>query len=286
MDARPLLALLAGAVTAVAAWLILSAGARDQALLEHALGIPETPARRPGRPLPTAGDLLAAAGGLVPTDLFEALGGRLAEPSTERERRVARGIGLLLVLLLLVPAAAEPLWAVAIVAVPWVARILVERGRREATREHRRAVEREVTSGIDVFALALEAGLPFERAVSAYTETTTSPLASELAVTVRELEVGYRRRETLDRLVARTGSQNLEALARTVRLAEDFGTPLADALRALAIDLRARRRQRLQEAALRAPVTMLLPTAGFILLPIFAIILGPIALRVATGSLF
>lgn len=54
----------------------------------------------------------------------------------------------------------------------------------------------------------------------------------------------------------------------------------------LATDVRAARRQRLQEAAQRAPVTMLLPTAAFILVPIFAIVLGPVALRVASGSLF
>ena len=98
--------------------------------------------------------------------------------------------------------------------------------------------------------------------------------------------MGYRRREALDRLVARTGSPALGVVARTVRLAEDFGTPLADALRGLAVEMRAQRRQRLQEAALRAPVTMLLPTAGFILVPIFAIILGPIVIRVASGTLF
>ena len=87
------------------------------------------------------------------------------------------------------------------------------------------------------------------------------------------------------RLPLRAGDR-VSRRSRTIRLAEDFGTPLAGALRALAIDLRALRRQRLQEAALRAPITMLLPTAGFILVPIFAIILGPIALRVATGTLF
>jgi pilus assembly protein TadC len=84
----------------------------------------------------------------------------------------------------------------------------------------------------------------------------------------------------------RTRSANIAGLAGAVRLAEDFGTPLAQALRSLAIEMRATRRQRLQETALRAPVTMLLPTAGFILLPIFAIVLGPIALRLAGGSLF
>jgi tight adherence protein C len=183
-------------------------------------------------------------------------------------------------------ATTEPLWWIALLAVPRIARALVERWRVEALQAHRRALDREVTPAIDIFVLALESGLPFDRAVSAYSETTASPLAGELAVTVRELDVGYRRREALDRLVARTGSASLDALARTVRLTEDFGTPLAGALRGLAIDLRARRRQRLQEAALRAPITMLLPTAGFILVPIFLIILGPIALRVATGTLF
>jgi Flp pilus assembly protein TadB len=286
MDPRALLALLAGGVTAAAAWLVLSSGARDREQLERALGIDRSEPRRPGRAGVTPADLLAVAGGLVPVGLFEALGGRVADPADKRDRRIARGIGLVLGAFVVLIATADALWGLAILAVPRVARILVERRRLDALREQRRRVDREVTSAIDTFVLALEAGLPFDRAISAYTETTASPLAGELAATVRELDVGYRRREALDRLVARTGSASLAALARTIRLAEDFGTPLAGALRGLAIDLRALRRQRLQEAALRAPITMLLPTAGFILVPIFAIILGPIALRVATGTLF
>jgi len=50
--------------------------------------------------------------------------------------------------------------------------------------------------------------------------------------------------------------------------------------------MRGQRRQRLQEAALRAPVTMLLPTAAFILVPIFVVVLGPVAIRVFSGTLF
>jgi tight adherence protein C len=286
MDTRQLLALLAGAVTAIAAWLILGAGARDREQLERALGIGRSSRRRPDRTGVVPADLLAVAGGLVPAALFEALGGRVADPAGERDRRIARGLALALGVFVLFLASTEALWGLAMLAVPRVARALIERWRHDALREQRRTVDREVTSAIDVFVLALESGLPFDRAVSAYTETTASPLAGELAATVRELDVGYRRREALDRLVARTGSASLAALERAIRLAEDFGTPLAGALRALAIDLRALRRQRLQEAALRAPITMLLPTAGFILLPIFAIILGPIALRVASGTFF
>lgn len=286
MDALAILALAAGAATAVAAWLILGAGARDRTLLERALGVTSMRRDRTRLSPPTVAEVVAAAGGLVPPEPFDTLGGRLVDPATDAERRLVRGIGLVLGVFVLLLAVANPLWAGAILVVPLMARGVVERRRREVLREHQRAVEGDVTTAVDVFVLALEAGLPFDRALTAYTDTTRSALATELSATVRELEVGYRRREAIERLVARTRSAGLAALERTLRLAEDFGTPLADALRALAADLRSQRRQRLQEAALRAPVTMLLPTAGFILLPIFAIILGPIALRVATGTLF
>lgn len=45
-----------------------------------------------------------------------------------------------------------------------------------------------MSAAIDVFVLALEAGLPFERALAAYAESVESPLGRELSATVRELE--------------------------------------------------------------------------------------------------
>ena len=193
---------------------------------------------------------------------------------------------MLLAVAVLALVAVNPLWLFATIALPRIARAMLEAEARAQRARASRDLDREVTTAIDTFVLALEAGLPFERAVAAYADAVETPLAHELEATVRELEVGYRRREALERLVARTRSANLAGLTGAVRLAEDFGTPLAQALRALAVEMRAARRQRLQETALRAPVTMLLPTAGFILLPIFAIVLGPIALRLASGSLF
>ena len=172
---------------------------------------------------------------------------------------------------------------------PWALRRLTwplvglrARGRE---RERRRVLDRELAPAIDVFVLGLEAGLPLETAVSEYCRSSASDLARELAITAGELEVGYRRTEALQRLVERSGSAAVAALVQTIRLADELGTPLAAALRSLAARLRTERRQRLQAAALRAPVTMLLPTAAFILAPIFAIVLGPIAIRLMAGTL-
>jgi Flp pilus assembly protein TadB len=289
---RAVLAALAGVVVSLAVWSILSAAALERARLERALGIGNAD-DRPARRRPSAGGALQALGALVPVVLTHGLGGtptfRAWASETDRKEweSIARGLTLLVAIgVFALALAVHPFWLVALFAAPFFARLLVQRQLRAREDRRRRALERDVTGALDVFVLALEAGLPFEHAVTAYIDTSRAALADELRVTVRELEVGYRRREVLERAVARTRSHNLAALASTVRLAEDFGTPLAAALRSLATELRALRRQKLQEAALRAPVTMLLPTAGFILVPIFAIILGPIAIRVLSGTLF
>ena len=282
MDGRLLFAIAGGLVVAIASWLMLRAGERDDARLVRALGILDR-----GRGLPRARPpLLPLVGRLVPDGLFTALSGYTPALADDGRRARARGTAVLLALAAVVLATLNLLWLLAIAFAPLLARILDARAERRRAARARAQLDREVTGALDTFVLALEAGLPFDRAVGAYAQIVRSPLADELGTTVRELDVGYRRREVLDRLVTRTRSARLGELAATVRLAEDFGTPLAQALRSLAVDMRAARRQRLQEAALRAPITMLLPTAGFILVPIFAIVLGPIALRVATGSLF
>jgi len=286
------LAAVAGLITTVFGFAVLEAAARDRRRLEAKAGIVRV--SRPTRAIsPLA--LLVALGAIVAGPRVALLaGGEMPQPRFVTPAELAvfraawRGLAIVLgaLVILAALAAREPAWLLALVPTPFVARILVVGRARALDRARAQSLERELTVALDIFVLALEAGLPFERAVTAYVETTQSVLAQELAVTVRELEVGYRRREALERLVHRTRSAGLAAMASAVRLAEEFGTPLAAALRSLTVDLRAQRRNRLQEAALRAPVTMLVPTAGLILLPIFAIILGPIALRVATGTLF
>lgn len=284
-------ATLAGVVTAATLWWLTGDASRERDRAARALGLTGDAPSGAGAPL---GGLVRRIGRHAPGDLIDALGGRPSRaarlPDPERVAAVdlARGLASLLGLGGVVAGVVtgSVAWLAALILAPAIARWLVDRGLAVRAAERRRVLEREVTSAIDVLVLALDAGLPFERAIAAYTHDLGGPLAEELRATTSDLEVGYRRREALDRAVARTGSAGLAQLAATLRLAEDFGTPLAAALRGLAIDMRATRRQRLQEAALRAPVTMLLPTAGFILPPIFAIVLGPIVLRVLGGSLF
>ena len=282
MDQPLVLALIAGLATAFAGWLILRAGEHEEHRLSIALGIDRESVRPAARP-----SLTSLVSRVVPDGLFSPLAWY---PETRdfgpREIEEMKAVALLVTLLAVLLALLEPIWLVLTLAAPALARWYVTRVGRSRRDRERRVLDREVTNALDVLVLALEAGLPFDRALAAYADAIHSPLSDEISLAVRELEVGYRRREALDRLAARTTSTSLAALASRVRLAEEFGTPLASALRSLSTELRTVRGQRIQEAALRAPVTMLLPTAGLILVPIFALILGPIALRVSSGSLF
>lgn len=292
LSERVLVAVGAGLSTALVVWLYLGSRARTRERLERAVGVPVViPAARTDPTGYGAPRLLSSLGRRLPAVLDRMLApgdARLAAlPADLRLEWTYAGRGAALLMAVVVGALATtagPQWLLGIAVIPVLVRVLIRRAVVTRASEARRAVDREVTSALDVFVLALEAGLPFDRAVTAYIETNDSPLARELLTVARELDVGYRRREALQRLVARTGSPSLGAVESAVRLAEDFGNPLAVALRSLATELRAQRRQRIQEAALRAPITMLLPTAGFILVPIFAIVLGPIFIRVLGGG--
>ena len=287
-----LLAAQLGLIAAFIVWMALARSARDQTLvrrlLEFGRDTPSTPDVTrwdPPRALVAAGRLVPLrVAGIIPQPRFDPGFPEAARPAWHL---AAAGITLVFVALALLALSMSPVLALgalvlAIGAPSPIVRVLVA----ARTTDWRRQVDREVPAALGICVLALESGLPFDRALSTYAGTAQTPLAFELRTTIDELDVGYRRREALARLVERVRSPNLEATARAARLAEDFGTPLAASLRALVVDLRSRRRQRLQEAALRAPVTMLLPTAGLILLPIFAIILGPIAIRVISGTIF
>lgn len=284
-------AVAAGAGMAVLTFLWLSARAARDERARAALGVgPAEPFRRANAMRQPR--LLALIGRVLPVRAL--LGGPalelppwVAEDDRPEWRHARNGWSVVLALacVLLALAFGNAALLVPIGAVPFASHRLTIAALDGLVAQRRARIEREVPAALDAFVLALEAGLPFDRAVEAYVGSASSDLADELSTAVRELEVGYRRREVLARLVSRTGSPTFAAIASRVRLAEELGNPLAAALRSLAIDLRAQRRQRLQERALRAPVTMLLPTAGFILPPIFAIVLGPIVVRIASGSL-
>jgi tight adherence protein C len=128
---------------------------------------------------------------------------------------------------------------------------------------------------VDQLAIAIEAGMTFDAALTYLIEATNGPLADEMRRVMTELRVGESRRSAIRSFALRVGSDDAMAFANAVLASDQLGSPLAGILRSQAADLRHRRQLYAEERAQKTPVKMLFPMVIFILPVMFAIILGP-----------
>jgi tight adherence protein C len=133
----------------------------------------------------------------------------------------------------------------------------------------------ELPHFVDQLAIAIEAGMTFDAALTYLTEATDGPLVDEMRRVMTELRVGESRRSAIRSFALRVGSDDAMAFANAVLASDQLGSPLAGILRSQAADLRHRRQLYAEERAQKTPVKMLFPMVIFILPVMFAIILGP-----------
>jgi tight adherence protein C len=136
-------------------------------------------------------------------------------------------------------------------------------------------IDRELPHFVDQLAIAIEAGMSFDAALSYLVEATDGPLADEIGRVMTELRVGQSRRSAMRNFADRVGSENAIAFTNAVVSSDQLGSPLAGILRAQSADFRHRRQMHAEERAQKAPVKMLFPIAIFILPVMFVVILAP-----------
>jgi tight adherence protein C len=157
---------------------------------------------------------------------------------------------------------------------------MVLRRMREA---HARQVERGLADALDLMVICAEAGLPLEAAVERVaTEMAEAnrAVAAEFGNVSTELRILSDRRQALQNMGERTGLDSLRRLGGTLAQTLQYGTPLSQALRTLAGELRHETLMRFEARAARLPALLTLPTIAFILPCIFLIVGGPAVLRV------
>jgi tight adherence protein C len=158
---------------------------------------------------------------------------------------------------------------------------------RDKVRQRHRAIARALPYDLDLLTLSVEAGLDFAAALAKVVEKgRKGPLASELAVTLRELKLGKTREEALRNLGRRVGLPALTSFVQALIQADRLGTSLGKVLRILSTQMRQDRTQRAEKLANEAPVKLLLPLIGCIFPTIFLMLFGPIAYQVFFGGSF
>lgn len=154
-------------------------------------------------------------------------------------------------------------------------------GSRIRTRRDR--VQAALPNALDLLAVSVEAGIGFDAAVAKLTEYMEGPLIDEFELALNEMRIGESRAEALKRMASRMDVAELNAFVRAVVQADQLGASIATTLRVQAADARTRRQLAAEEKAMKAPITMLFPTAIFILPAMFIVVLGPALLHFGRG---
>lgn len=186
--------------------------------------------------------------------------GRLADPAADRHLGRA--------LLLAVPAVVVSPVLVLVVGVWWWAAPLLRRRREVRSRDAE--VRSELPEVVDLFLLAVGAGLTVALAVPAVARHHRGRLGDALSEVARRVRLGERLADALATLPAVVG-EPVRPLVTVLVGSERYGVALVPALERLASEARLERRRAAEAAARRVPVKLLFPLV-LCTLPAFALL--------------
>ncbi|MEU8544311.1 DUF5936 domain-containing protein [Streptomyces sp. NPDC048717] len=153
-----------------------------------------------------------------------------------------------------------------------------------AVRIRKDQIERTLPDFLDVLAVVVSAGLGFRQALERVAEKYEGPWADELAITLRQMDMGVSRREAFDALRRRNDSEQVAQFVTTLQQGEELGAPIVDTLIQIANDMRRTDAQNARRKAAKAvpKATMVITT---LMVPATMILLGA-GLFLGTGTDF
>ncbi|MBY6037445.1 type II secretion system F family protein [Fictibacillus nanhaiensis] len=134
---------------------------------------------------------------------------------------------------------------------------------------------RELPDVLDLLTVSLEAGLGFDGALSKLVSKKEGVLTGEFHRCLEEMRLGKTRRESLGKIRERLSVDEVSYFISAILQAEKLGIGMVQVLRIQSAEVRDRRKQRAEEAAMKAPVKMLFPLVLFIFPSLFIVLLGP-----------
>jgi tight adherence protein C len=142
-----------------------------------------------------------------------------------------------------------------------------------ATRQ--KNIRRAFPEALDLLVVCSEAGLSLDSAIQkvAVEISIGQPvLANELNIVILETRAGVDRHKALQRMVERTGVEDIKGLIATLAQSMRFGTGISESLKVYSEDLRDKRMQAAEEMAAKIGVKLIFPL-GFCLLPAFMLVI-------------
>lgn len=148
--------------------------------------------------------------------------------------------------------------------------------KRQASRQE------EITNGfpdsLDMMLVCVEAGQSMDQAiikVASEIRASYPSLADEFEMVAHEIKAGKDKPSVLNDMSERCGVQDVSSFVTVLNQSQSFGTPISDALRVYAGEMRDKRVMRAEEAANKLPTKMTLATMMLTVPPLLIILVGP-----------
>lgn len=142
-------------------------------------------------------------------------------------------------------------------------------------------LRRSFPDALDLLVICSEAGMSLDAAIQKVADEIgiSQPiLAEELNVVIAETRAGIERHQALQRLVDRTGVEDIRGLVAAISQSMRFGTSIVDTLKEYSEDLRDKRIQAAEELAAKLGVKLIFPLALFLLPAFLMTLLLPTAM--------
>jgi tight adherence protein C len=159
---------------------------------------------------------------------------------------------------------------------------------RNVITRRQQSIRRAFPDALDLLLICVESGMSIDSAfkrVSQEIGSQSVPLAEEFTLTTAELSYLQDRRMAFENLSARTGIDGVKAVCTALIQAERYGTPLSQALRVLAQEIRDQRMSEAEKKAAALPPKLTVPMILFFLPVLFIVIMGPAAIRISAVGL-
>jgi tight adherence protein C len=154
---------------------------------------------------------------------------------------------------------------------------------RNMIKKRHQRFHRALPDALDLLMICAESGLGLDGAlvrVAREFRRFMPEMADELQMTALELGFLPNRRDALTNLIKRVNIPAMRSLVNTLVQTERYGTPLVQALRVLATELREERMLKAEEKAAKLPAIMTVPMIVFILPSMFIVLIGPALIQV------
>lgn len=167
---------------------------------------------------------------------------------------------------------------VAMIAGALVGAIAPERILTMRANARQRRIAQRLPDALDLLIIFANAGYGLDQAIrqlSAEIHRSSPELGDELAVTSDELRMLTDRNQALENFAERTALQPVRILVSALIQAQKYGTPLSQALRVLAAEMRNTQIMEIEERAARMPVMITVPLIVLILPALFLVVATP-----------